>query len=512
MCGITFGIHKSNSLLHLGSLNTLVHRGPDSQGFLSFNIGSFKLELAHTHLCINGIPGTQPFNTIDASLIVNGEIYNYKELEKLLDYPLETKSDCEILLPLYKKYDLDMFKYINGQFSFVLVDKQRKRIIISRDSIGITSLYTAHNTLDDLVFTSELKTLDNYSHVKIFEPASYLLIDLQYDTLFMKTQEYTTLPENDDYVMYSEPVLKHTLEKAITLRIPNSCEYGFLLSGGLDSSIIAAVAAKHSRLPIKTFSIGLSPDSPDLLHARIMAKHINSNHHEILYTIEEGIQTLQDTIHYVESCDTTTVRSSTPMLILGRKIKQLYPSLKVLLSGEGSDELFGGYLYFKNAPTPTDFHNECIERTKNLHKYDCQRAHKSLLASGIECRVPFLDKNVVEYALRIDPLLKMHKVDGESLPEKYILRRAFKDLLPPEITWRVKDQFSDAVGYNWITELKKYADINTINFTEDEPNETVMYRNLYNTAFKIGVDLIPSWQPKWTDDLDPSGQQFLNEI
>lgn len=285
------------------------------------------------------------------------------------------------------------------------------------------------------------------------------------------------------------------------------------------------IGSNYGKRKINTFSIGLE-GSIDLHYARIMAKYIGSNHHEIKYTPEEGIRALPNVINAIETYDVTTVRASTPMYIIGKYIKHNYPNIKVLLSGEGSNEIFGGYLYFKNAPSNLDFHKECIRRTNNLYKYDCLRAHKSLLASGIECRVPFLDKNVIDYVLSIDPMLKIHKVKME----KYLLRQMFKNDMPMGIVFRIKDQFSDAVSsrnpnaLSWIDELKKYSEyyvkINMTNYnlktynelfykctTFEEKHYKMIYYKLFN---KSGINLTELWSPVWTENKDPSGMQFIS--
>jgi asparagine synthase (glutamine-hydrolysing) len=513
MCGIIFSLSKKVLKTNIADkTRQLDYRGNDSIGYLSNNIGEYQLEFVHNHLCINGIPGSQPFNNNEYSMIVNGEIYNYKEIAKVLDYEFISDSDCEVLMPLYKKYGNQMYRYIEGQYSLVIIDKKQESLTIARDLIGITSLYIGYNEIlkDGFSVASELKCLTEYSNIEIFKPKTFLNIDLNKEIQF-NFEIYNDVNYKDLklFSYYDESILRTLLESSVQARIPIHCDYGFLLSGGLDSSLIAYIGSKLSKKKIKTFSIGLSADSPDLKHARIMAKFLNSEHNEILFSIEEGIESLGKVIFHIESYDTTTVRSSTPMYLIGKKIKELYPDLKVLLSGEGSDELFGGYLYFKNSPSSIDFHNECVDRTFDLHKYDCLRAHKSLLASGIECRVPFLDSNFVDYALKIDPFLKSHN----DRQEKYILRNAFNNELPNEILWRVKDQFSDAVGYSWISELKEYAYNykHICNIDDTLSNEDNLYKYLYYSIFNTkGINLIKKWEPKWSETKDPSGQFFLD--
>lgn len=505
MCGIILSLINKHSSKNNNrpSIRELSHRGPEFLSEVTKSNYNYNLYMSHAHLVINGVAGTQPFDTDGVISIVNGEIYNYNDFKD--EFDLKTDSDCEIINHLYLKYGNSFINKLKGQFSIVIYDSIQQKLIVTRDPIGITSLYEGSDNENNYFVSSEMKAIEKHCNreLGVFKPGkckvyslntglvSYSYNNSSIESFYMKNKNITC---SDIYDL---------IDDSLSLRLTDDC--GFLLSGGLDSSLLCALASRKRK--IKTFSIGLE-GSPDLKAARIVADHIGSDHHEFYFTIEEGINSLNEVIYFIESYDVTTVRASTPMFLLGKKIKNKFPNMKVLISGEGSDELFGGYLYFNNAPTLNDFHNECIDRVSNLHLSDCLRAHKTLLAHSLEVRVPFLDTTVVNNILSMCPSLKQH-----TNIEKEILRLAFQDLLPDEIVWRQKDQMSDAVGYNWIDELKCYSDSLELHDTyfHNRPltNEAKLYRKLFQDNFKnvLSQFTVKQWNPKWSDTTDPSGKE-----
>ncbi len=496
MCGIFFVCSDNPIDKYKYEIFKLNHRGPDFTKYIQFNIRNKYILLAHTHLNINGTPGSQPFDNKYLSLIVNGEIYNYKYLEYITDYISETGSDCEVILELYKKYT-EFEKMLNGQFSFVILDKKEGKIIISRDQIGITSLYEGYNTNDNTYFvSSELKTFQKYANVvNVFKPGHKKTLSLSYNSLVLEKFSNFNKPSSFKFTD-----IRYLLTKSVLERINTNAECGFLLSGGLDSSLICAIASRFNK-KIKTFSIGLK-GSPDLKAAREVSDFLKTEHYEFNFTIQEGIKSIKDVIYHTESYDVTTIRASVPMFLLGKKIKQKFPNIKVLLSGEGSDELFGGYLYFKNAPSDEDFDKECKERVYNLHLSDCLRAHKTLLAHGLEVRTPFLDNLFVECALNIESSVKNHK----NKIEKFILRKTFEGYLPYQLLFRQKDQLSDAVGYNWIDALIEHT--NNVKIKTCSSPEAQFYKDIFDTLFenRLCDYTVKRWIPKWSNTEDPSGR------
>jgi len=396
-------------------------------------------------------------------LAVNGEIYNHKELRNQFpNYPFKTQSDCEVILALYQKKGKNFLDDLNGIFGFALYDEEKDAFLIARDHMGIIPLYYGTDNNGQFYVASELKALEGIcSTIKTFPPGHYIYspegLELQkwynrdwesYDSVKNNTTDLTQLRE--------------ALEKAVHRQLMSDVPYGVLLSGGLDSSVIAAITKKFARKRIESedreeawypqlhsFAIGLE-GSPDLKAAKLAADHIGTIHHEIHFTIQEGLDALRDVIYFLETYDVTTVRASTPMYLMARVIKSM--GIKMVLSGEGSDEVFGGYLYFHKAPNAQEFHEENVRKLSKLYLYDNLRANKSMAAWGIEARVPFLDKEFLDVAMRLNPEDKMIK-NGRI--EKWVVRKAFEDYLPQEIAWRQKEQFSDGVGYNWIDTLKE---------------------------------------------------------
>ena len=526
------------------------HRGPDWSGIYCDN----KTILCHERLAIVGLDsGAQPMTSTDGTcaLSVNGEIYNHNFLRsEFKDYKFATHSDCEPILPLYQKYDTAVASKLDGFFAFVVYDKTRNRIVAARDPIGITTLYYGYNskTPETKYFASESKCLtEDCDVIKIFPPGHFYDSDTQEFTRFYQPNWW-----NPDFIP-TTPVnlldIRDSLVKAVRKRLMSEVPYGVLLSGGLDSSLIASIAAKETRealvedgvdhkmagvnadgrlfntsgSKLHSFAIGL-PGAPDLAAARQVAKFIDTIHHEHNFTIEEGLNALPDVIQHLETFDVTTIRASTPMFLLSRKIKA--QGIKMVLSGEGSDEIFGGYLYFSAAPSAADFHKECVQRVKNLHYADCLRANKSTMAWGLEARVPFLDRDFLDVCMNIRPEDKLH--DKEHI-EKYVLRKAFDngEFLPSEILWRQKEQFSDGVGYSWIDSLKDTAEKLVTDemlsnpkpeWGEDIPQtkEAYWYRCIFDEVFSENTKAVAStvmrWIPKadWGCNADPSGRYVKN--
>jgi asparagine synthase (glutamine-hydrolysing) len=438
------------------------HRGPDWSGTFATD----KAILVHERLSIvDPTSGKQPLLSADGklALAVNGEIYNHRELRKNLAQPYEflTHSDCEVILALYREKGIDFLEDLNGIFAFALYDKEQDTYLIARDHMGIIPLYMGWDEWGNFYVASELKCLNGVcNRIQEFLPGHYLHSK---DGELKKwyNREWTEF-ENVKDAKTDITELRKALEEAVHRQLMSDVPYGVLLSGGLDSSIISAIAKKFAARRIETedlkdawwpqlhsFAVGLK-ESPDLVAARKVAEHIGTVHHEVNFTIEEGLDAIRDVIYHIETYDTTTIRASTPMYLLARVIKSM--GIKMVLSGEGSDELFGGYLYFHKAPSAQAFHEETVRKLSKLHLYDCLRANKSLAAWGVEGRVPFLDKEFMDVAMRINPADKMA---GGGKIEKHVLRKAFEDYLPHEVAWRQKEQFSDGVGYSWIDTLKK---------------------------------------------------------
>ncbi len=487
MCGIigVFDLKVSEQQLRsqvLEMSKKIRHRGPDWSGVYCDS----KVIFAHERLAIvDPQSGGQPLYSKDKNLIlaVNGEIYNHQGIRKQLsDYEFLTHSDCEVILALYKKKGAGFLEELNGIFAFALYDKENDCYLIARDHMGIIPLYMGWDKLGNFYVASELKALEGVCNkIQEFLPGHYLFSKEGHELKKWYTRdwtEYEAVKDNTSDI----PKLRKALEDAVHRQLMSDVPYGVLLSGGLDSSIIAAVTKKFASKRIESgdtqmawypqlhsFAVGLT-GSPDLAAARKAADHIGSVHHEVNFTIQEGLDAIRDVIYHLETYDVTTIRASTPMYLLGRVIKSM--GIKMVLSGEGSDELFGGYLYFHKAPDAKSFHEETVRKLNKLHLYDCLRANKSLAAWGIEGRVPFLDKEFMDVAMRLNPKDKM-AIDGKM--EKWILRKAFEDYLPESIAWRQKEQFSDGVGYSWIDTLKAVA------------SETVSDEQLANAKFRFPI-------------------------
>ena len=544
MCGIvcTFNIKKPAESLRsqlLSMSKTIRHRGPDWSGIYVAD----NAIIAHERLAIvDPESGRQPLFSKDGKLVlaVNGEIYNHREIRKHFEgkYEFMTQSDCEVILALYKEKGTDFLEDLNGIFAFALYDIENDRFLIGRDHMGIIPLYQGWDTDGAYYVASELKALAGYCNkIEEFLPGQYYYSpDGEPTKWYVRDwMDYENVKDNVSGV----DELRQALEDAVERQLMSDVPYGVLLSGGLDSSIISAVAKKFARNRIETnnteeawwprlhsFAIGLE-DSPDLAASRKVADHIGSIHHEITYTVQEGLDAIRDVIYHIETYDVTTVRASTPMYLLARYIKSM--GVKMVLSGEGADEIFGGYLYFHKAPNAEEFHKETVRKLSKLHQYDCLRANKSLASWGVEGRVPFLDKEFMDVAMRLNPKDKMA---GNGKIEKHILRQAFESYLPHEVAWRQKEQFSDGVGYNWIDTLKAIANEQITNeqmenvkyrFPINPPltKEEYVYRTIYSELFPSdsAAKCVPSapsvacstpaaleWDEAFKKNADPSGR------
>ncbi|KIV88617.1 asparagine synthase (glutamine-hydrolyzing) [Exophiala mesophila] len=576
MCGI-FACHGHPSVAAfktqaLQCVKCLRHRGPDWSG----NWTGKNTILCHERLSIVGVDtGAQPLVNDEGTiaLAVNGEIYNHRILRKQLKKPynFRTHSDCEVIIPLYQEYGIDAPKQLDGMFSFVLYDMEQDRTIAARDPIGITSFYIGRSsqTPGAVFFASELKALAPVcDKIDVFPPGH--VYDSKTDSLTRYFEPSWWDPERIPDTPLDLKLLRKTLEKSVLKRLMAEVPYGVLLSGGLDSSLTASIAQRESLrqralvdraqtngavngatngdvqtgtklvgiddedelstvtfLPqLHSFSIGL-PGAPDTKAALEVAKFLGTKHYDFTFTIQEGLDALSDVIYHLESYDVTTIRASTPMYLLSRKIKAM--GVKMVLSGEGSDEIFGGYLYFHGAPNKEEFHKETVKRVKNLHLSDCLRANKSTSAWGLEARVPFLDKQFLEVAMNIDPQEKMYTKDRI---EKYIIRKAFdtsdepdvKPYLPDSILWRQKEQFSDGVGYGWIDALKDNAELNVTDEMMANPKpewgndiptskEAYWYRTMFDEHFpSYCASTVARWTPTWSKQTDPSGRAIGTHV
>lgn len=467
MCGIVgiFNIKEQSKELRKKALKMsqkIRHRGPDWSGIYC---GGSAI-LAHERLSIvDPKSGKQPLFSPDNKqiLAVNGEIYNHREIRAAYEgkYQFQTGSDCEVILPLYREKGIEFLEELNGIFAFALYDEEKDDFLIARDQIGVIPLYIGYDSDGKVYCASELKALEGFCEsYEPFLPGHYYWskegkMNRWYNRDW---SDYAAVATNKADVTE----LHDALEEAVKRQLMSDVPYGVLLSGGLDSSIISAVAKKYACMRVESddqqkawwpqlhsFAVGLK-GAPDLIKAQEVANHIGTVHHEVNYTVQEGLDAIRDVIYFIETYDVTTIRASTPMYLLARVIKSM--GIKMVLSGEGADEIFGGYLYFHKAPNAQAFHEETIRKIGKLYLYDCLRANKSLSAWGVEGRVPFLDKEFMDVAMRLNPEAKM--CPGATI-EKKILREAFADMLPESVAWRQKEQFSDGVGYNWIDTLKQ---------------------------------------------------------
>ena len=544
MCGIVcaFDLKQDSEALRsqiLEMAKKIRHRGPDWSGIYSDD----KAILAHERLAIvDPASGKQPLFSEDKKLILaaNGEIYNHRELRKDFEktYKFQTQSDCEVILALYKEKSERFLDDLNGIFGFALYDVEEDAYLIARDHMGIIPLYIGWDKFGTFYVASELKALEGIcTKIEIFPPGHYLYSkDTEIKEWYQRDwMDYEAVKENQTSI----DEIRDALEAAVHRQLMSDVPYGVLLSGGLDSSITSAIAKKYAAKRIESddakeawypqlhsFSIGLD-GSPDLIAAQKVADHIGTIHHEITFTIQEGLDAIKDVIYQLETYDITTVRASTPMYLIARVIKSM--GIKMVLSGEGADEIFGGYLYFHKAPNAEEFHKETVRKLDKLYQYDCLRANKSLMAWGIEGRVPFLDKEFMDVAMSINPQDKM--INGERM-EKWVLRKAFENYLPESVTWRQKEQFSDGVGYNWIDMLKELVENEvsdemmnnaTFRFPKQTPatKEEYYYRSIFEEHFPsetaaLTVPSVPSiacstptaleWDDSFRNANEPSGR------
>lgn len=468
MCGIVCAFDLKKSALELRPQllemsKRIRHRGPDWSGIYCGD----KAILAHERLAIvDPQSGQQPLYSKDGKLVlaVNGEIYNHQSIRdrQAGSYEFLTKSDCEVILSLYREKGINFIEDLNGIFAFALYDIENDVYLIARDHEGIIPLYMGWDHNGTFYVASEMKALEGFCEtIKSFPPGQYFYSkDGELKTWYKRDwMEYDAVKDNTSNI----DELRSALESAVKRQLMTDVPYGVLLSGGLDSSIVSAIAKKYASQRVESgdklgawwpqlhsFAVGLK-GAPDLLAAKKVADHIGTVHHEINFTVQEGLDAVRDVIYHIETYDVTTVRASTPMYLLARVIKSM--GIKMVLSGEGADEIFGGYLYFHKAPNAEELHKETVRKLSKLHMYDCLRANKSLSAWGVEGRVPFLDKEFMDVAMRLNPKDKLSGTVGRI--EKWILRKAFEDYLPEEVAWRQKEQFSDGVGYSWIDTLKE---------------------------------------------------------
>lgn len=520
MCGITF-VFSEYVQKNKGFLSSISHRGPDSHCQLPTDAGLF----AFDRLAVNDLTpgGNQPFDNGDGVLICNGEIYNHSELEKQFQLPVRSKSDCECLLWLlcHREADLNyesIFRLLDAEFACVFYDSQRGEVIAARDPLGVRPLYIAYDCNKKVVgFSSEAKGLASIpeaTRFKQFPPGRYWSSK---DPNTFVPYRALTLPNYDNVVStwtfdtHVNAIRSYLIDAVEKRACKSDRPVAYFLSGGLDSSVIAAIGASMSTKPITTYSIGIrGADSPDLAHARIMADHIGADHKEVLIDPNEALGYVRRVICKLETYDCTTVRASVPMYILSEYISH-HSEHKVLLSGEGADELFGGYLYFHNAPTGEAFHNETIRLLKNIHQFDGLRADRCTAAHGLELRVPFLDHLLVEYVTTaISPSLKHPAKNGYV--EKKLLREAFKHMLPEAIVSRQKNGMSDAVGYSWVDRLKlAAAPTGCVKYEVNPPltPEERWYREIFHEYYNDwDCSHTSIWRPRWTTETDPSARKL----
>ena len=572
MCGIVsiFNIKQPTSELRQKALRMsqkIRHRGPDWSGIYC---GKSAI-LAHERLSIvDPESGQQPLFSPDKVqvLAVNGEIYNHQDIRRQYadKYHFQTGSDCEVILALYRDKGIHFLEELNGIFAFALYDEAKDAFLIARDQIGVIPLYIGHDSDGTVYVASELKALEGQcDSYEPFLPGHYVYVEGQQttdngqqSTAVVCSPSSVVLNQNGkpyemkrwyerDWMDYeavrdneaSSEDIRQALRQAVKRQMMSDVPYGVLLSGGLDSSIISAITENYAEHRVEdqgqskawwprlhSFAVGLK-GAPDLEKARRVAEHIGTVHHEINYTIQEGLDAIRDVIYFIETYDVTTVRASTPMYLLARFIKSM--GIKMVLSGEGADEIFGGYLYFHKAPSAEEFHKETVRKLQKLHLYDCLRANKSLSAWGVEGRVPFLDKEFLDVAMRTNPAAKM--CPGQTM-EKRILREAFTDILPEEIVWRQKEQFSDGVGYSWIDTLKQLANEQVTDeqmaqaaqrFPINTPlcKEEYLYRSIFEEHFPsesaarsvnqeasvaCSTAIALEWDEAWKTMNDPSGR------
>jgi len=548
MCGIVCAFDLKEKAEDLRSQllemsKKIRHRGPDWSGIYCGE----KAILSHERLSIvDPTSGKQPLFSENGNLVLaaNGEIYNHQEIRNSFEgkYNFQTGSDCEVILALYSEKGENFLDDLNGIFGFAVYNIEKDEYLIGRDHMGIIPLYMGWDQHGTFYVASELKALEGVcTTIELFPPGHYLsskdgVVKKWYSRDW---SDFDAVKENETSIAE----LKEALEAAVHRQLMSDVPYGVLLSGGLDSSVTSAIAKKYAEKRIESgdtkeawypqlhsFAVGLE-GSPDLAAAQIVADHIDTVHHQVTFTIQEGLDVIKDVIYHLETYDVTTIRASTPMFLLARAIKAM--GIKMVLSGEGADELFGGYLYFHKAPNAKEFHEETVRKLNKLHMYDCLRANKSLASWGIEGRVPFLDKEFIDVAMRINPQDKM--INGERM-EKWVIRKAFEDMLPESVAWRQKEQFSDGVGYDWIDTLKevveeKFTDEQLANarhkfpiqtplskeelyyrsiFAEHYPSDTAAMSVPQEASVACSTKIALEWDESFKNMNDPSGRAVAN--
>jgi asparagine synthase (glutamine-hydrolysing) len=548
MCGIAgiLDIQDDPKLLReraVSMARVLRHRGPDWSGVYADD----RAILAHERLSIVDVDhGAQPLTNRaeDIVLAVNGEIYNHQKLRaEFPDFPFKTASDCEIVIPLYERHGADFLNKLSGIFAFVLYDKRSNDFMLARDPIGVVPLYYGHDEHGNLHVASEMKALIPYCReIEDFPPGHYLTKGMATPRKYYEPQWRSYDGVKDTRLDLAR--LRASLESAVHQQLMCDVPYGVLISGGLDSSVISAITQRFAPNRVEegdqvaawwprlhSFAIGLA-GSPDLAMARKVAAALKTVHHEFIFTVQEGLDALRDVIYHIETYDVTTIRASTPMFLMARRIKAM--GIKMVLSGEGADEVFGGYLYFHKAPNAKELHEETVRKLDSLFKYDCLRANKTMAAWGVEVRVPFLDRDFLDVAMAFNPAEKMVGATERRI-EKYPLRKAFEGYLPEEVLWRQKEQFSDGVGYRWIDSLKATAgerikDTQMENaryrFPHNTPptKEAYMYREIFESHFpgEAAARVVPggpsiacstptaiAWDASFAKNADPSGRAVL---
>ncbi|MDP4186730.1 MAG: asparagine synthase B [Bacteroidota bacterium] len=519
MCGILAVIGKKDASQVQKLSKRMRHRGPDESGIFVNKKGSV---LCHERLSIIDLStGRQPIQgSDDAWVMHNGEIFNHQAIRdnQLAHHTFRTTCDSEVIVHLYEEYGYDFCNLLDGDFAFVVLDGDK--FMVARDPIGVKPLYYGKDAEGNLYFASEMKALaDQCTQFEPFPPGYYYTGETGFVKYYNPVWENpNSTKEPIDYVK-----LREALVEATRKRLMSDVPLGVLLSGGLDSSIISAVTQrllKGSGQKLHSFSVGLGPDAPDMKFAREVADFIGTEHHDVYFSVEEGIKAIEKIIWHLETYDITTIRASTPMYFLSKAITDM--GIKVVLSGEGSDEIFGGYLYFHNAPSDDEFQKECVRRVKLLSTADCLRADKSTMAHGLEVRVPFLDRHFIDVAMGIRPQDKRPDL-AKGKPEKYVLRKAFDDqanpYLPDNILWRQKEQFSDGVGYSWIDGIVAYCNQQVSDaefataakrFPHNTPKtkEAFYYRTIFEKFYpeQSAIHSVLKWVPKWQKNDDPSGR------
>lgn len=518
MCGILGIIGKKDPAIAQQLSKRMSHRGPDESDIFIHANGSI---IAHERLAIIDLTtGRQPIQGSDTAYVIhNGEIYNHMEIrQQLSDHKFRTTCDSEVIVHLYEEYGYDFCNKLDGIFAFIVLDGDR--FMVGRDPIGVKPLYYGWDKDGNMYFSSEMKAIvDQCESMEPFPPGHYYTPETGFVKYYKPIwDDYTTATADGDL-----DNLRNALTQAVKKRLMSDVPFGVLLSGGLDSSLISSITKRILRgtnQELHSFSVGLTPDAPDMVAARKVADFIGTIHHEVFFTVAQGLAELEKIVWHLETYDVTTIRAATPMYFLSKAITET--GIKMVLSGEGSDEVFGGYLYFHNSPSAEEFQKETIRRVQRLSTADCLRADKATMAHGLEARVPFLDRGFLDVAMSIRPEFKRPD-RANGICEKYILRKAFDTpedpYLPQEILWRQKEQFGDGVGYNWIDSVIEHGKNSVTDeefacaaelFPHNTPDtkEAFYFRKLFHKHFPQDTAALTvlKWIPKWQKNTDPSGR------